>query len=95
MKPPTTVDIDLEHGVGYVRYRDLADGETLGSSQELAAGSGLELEVVIDRDRAGAVVGIELTSLDATTIGNAQGFAESEGLVFPHAAIGALAALVS
>ncbi len=84
MKLPVSISLDFSHHVCYVAFRDLAEGETTHAAR-IAPG----VDVVADRDRAGAIVGIELLQLGDDAINAADRFAHAHGLAFPRP-IGAL-----
>jgi hypothetical protein len=66
MQPPISIQIDLSTGVGYVRFRELADGER-AHGRRIEIGS----PVVIDRDADNAIVGIELLELTGEAMNTA------------------------
>jgi hypothetical protein len=78
MLRPVSNSLGFMDDVGYVAFRILAKGERVGGAR-IAAG----VDVVVDRDAAGCIVGIELLQLDRETFRAAGRFARSAGLVFP------------
>jgi uncharacterized protein YuzE len=77
MKKPTSVEIDIQHRLGYVYYQE--------SSKKVAETIDVwrEGRVAADLDDAGNVVGIELLGFDDNTLEHARKFAAEHELAFP------------
>jgi hypothetical protein len=76
------VHLDLRHAYGAVRFRDVLDGEKVGS--EFAQDpNGDDLDVVIEHADAGDVVGVEVMGFDDVTLDAAVTIARGFGLAFP------------
>lgn len=85
MTKPVSLSLDFTNGVGYVRYRDPRANEQVSGAR-----LGDHVDVVVDRDPTGGIVGIELLGLDDETLAIADGFAQQNGLGFPRARLQAL-----
>lgn len=69
-------------GQAYIRY---AFGPVVGPQQEIG------LEVIVDRNAAGEIVGIEIVDVNVQqSVSEARAFATSQGLDFPRDLVGAL-----
>lgn len=81
MKLPTSVEVDLEHQLGYVYYvEDSEVAETVDVWQEG--------RVAADLDAAGDVIGIEVLGLESETLEHAQKYAADRGLALPDCVAG-------
>ena len=85
MKNPIEIRVDLPSAAGYVRYRRLADGETVITSERASD------DVIVDYDCERAVIGIELLAFDSLTLDVARSIAHERGLAFPKDLAAAIA----
>lgn len=79
MRNPINISIDFSRGVGYVTFREIAKGETTHASRIAP-----DVDVVADRDSAGAIVGIEILDLGDKALRAADEFAHANDLAFPQ-----------
>jgi len=77
MQEPIELRVDLEVGAAYVAFRHLEDGELVTQATRL------DQDVVIQYDRDGRVIGIELIQILSESIESAASFAAQNGLGFP------------
>jgi len=77
MKKPLSIEIDLQHRLGYVYYAQL-EGHCAGTLDVWADGL-----VAADLDDDGNVLGIEVLGLDDETLQHAHDFAAAHDLEFP------------
>ena len=74
----TQLRIDYEVGAAYVKYRALEPGERVATSARLTE------DLVIDYDREGRVLGMQLIALNDEAVESAKAFAEQNGLDIPQ-----------
>jgi len=77
MQEPIELRVDLEVGAAYVVFRHLEDGEHIEQVTRL------DQDVVVQYDRNGRAVGIELIQILGQSIESAASFAGQNGLGFP------------
>jgi len=82
MKNPATVEVDLLSHYARVRFREVLQGEKIGSVL-LEDPNGDDLDVVVERTPAGEIVGIEILGFDPRVIAAAESFACENGFMFP------------
>lgn len=79
MLKPIQLRIDYDVEAGYLRYRQLREGEHVSRNARISD------DVVVDFNDAGEILGIELLAFDEEALAVARGFAEANGLAFPRA----------
>jgi uncharacterized protein YuzE len=77
MQEPIELRVDLEVGAAYVVFRHLEDGELIAQATRL------DQDVVVQYDRDGRIVGIELIQILGESIESAASFAAQNELGFP------------